>query len=175
MNVATKPPAHAGARNVPAPRIDYAEQSPELLKKFTELLVATRSGSIEESIRDLVNIRASQMNGCAFCLDMHVKQAKLHGERELRLHHLATWRDSTLFVPRERAALAWTEALTKLPEQGISDDIYERVLTQLSEKEISDLSFVVMVINSWNRLNVGFKTVPGSADAKFGLDKAGLN
>jgi AhpD family alkylhydroperoxidase len=174
MNVATKPPADAAAQKVPAPRVDYAEQSPELLKKFTELLVATRSSSIEEPIRDLVNIRASQMHGCAFCLDMHVKQAKLHGERELRLYHLATWRDSTLFVPRERAALAWTEVLTKLPEQGVPEDIYERVRTQLSEQEISDLSFVIMVINSWNRLNVGFKTVPGSADAKFGLDKAGL-
>ncbi|TJW32488.1 MAG: carboxymuconolactone decarboxylase family protein, partial [Mesorhizobium sp.] len=76
---------------------------------------------------------------------------------------------------RERAALAWTEVLTKLPDQGISDEIYERVRTQLSEKEISDLSFAVMLINSWNRLNVGFKTVPGSADGMYGLDKAGLN
>jgi AhpD family alkylhydroperoxidase len=174
MNVAKKRPAPGGAQKVPAPRINYAEHSPELLKKFTDVLAATRSSSIEESIRDLVNIRASQMNGCTFCLDMHVKQAKLHGERELRLHHLAAWRDSTLFAPRERAALAWTEVLTKLPEQGIPDEIYERVRTQLSEQEISDLSFVVMVINSWNRLNVGFRSVPGSADAKFGLDKAGL-
>jgi alkylhydroperoxidase family enzyme len=87
---------------------------------------------------------------------------------------LAAWRDSTLFAPRERPALAWTEILTKLPEQGVPDEIYERVRTQLSEKEISDLSFVVMVINSWNRLNVGFKSVPGSADAMFGLDKLGL-
>jgi AhpD family alkylhydroperoxidase len=174
MNIATKPSAHAGAQKVAGPRVNYAEQSPELLKKFTEVLAATRTSSIEESIRDLVNIRASQLNGCAFCLDMHVKQAKMHGERELRLYHLATWRDSTLFAPRERAALAWTEILTKLPEQGVPDDIYERVNTQLSEKEISDLSFIVMVINSWNRLNIGFKTVPGSADAKFGLEKAGL-
>jgi AhpD family alkylhydroperoxidase len=174
MNIATKPSAHAGAQKVAGPRVNYAEQSPELLKKFTEVLAATRTSSIEESIRDLVNNRASQLNGCAFCLDMHVKQAKMHGERELRLYHLATWRDSTLFAPRERAALAWTEILTKLPEQGVPDDIYERVNTQLSEKEISDLSFIVMVINSWNRLNIGFKTVPGSADAKFGLEKAGL-
>jgi AhpD family alkylhydroperoxidase len=174
MNIATKPSAHAGAQKVAGPRVNYPEQSPELLKKFTEVLAATRASSIEESIRDLVNIRASQLNGCAFCLDMHVKQAKMHGERELRLYHLATWRDSTLFAPRERAALAWTEILTKLPEQGVPDDIYERVRTQLSEKEISDLSFIVMVINSWNRLNIGCKTVPGSADAKFGLEKAGL-
>jgi AhpD family alkylhydroperoxidase len=174
MNIATKPSSHAEAQKASAPRINYAEQSPELLKKFTELLASLRSSSIEESIRDLVNIRASQLNGCAFCLDMHVKQARMHGERELRLHHLAAWRDSTLFGPRERAALAWTEILTKLPELGVSDEVYERVRTQLSEQEISDLSFAIMVINSWNRLNVGFRTVPGSADAKFGLDKAGL-
>jgi AhpD family alkylhydroperoxidase len=172
MNIATKPPVQAGARN--EPRVNWAEQSPELAKKFTEVVLALRTSSIEEPIRDLVNIRASQLNGCAFCLDMHVKQAKLHGERELRLYHVAAWRDSPLFAPRERAALAWTEALTRLPDQGVPDEIYDRVRTQLSEKEISDLSFAVMVINAWNRLNVGFKTTPGSADTLYGLDKAGL-
>lgn len=156
------------------PRLNYAEQSPDLLKKFTEFLATTREGSIEEPIRDLVAVRAAQLNGCGFCLDMHVKQAKMHGERELRLYHLASWRDSTLFVPRERAALAWTEALTKIPEQGVPDELFEKARTQLSEKEISDLTFVVMVVNAWNRLNVAFKTVPGSMDAKFGLAKAGL-
>ena len=173
MNIATKPAASAKTQN--GPRINWGEQSPDLVKKFTEVVLALRASSIEASIVDLVNIRASQLNGCSFCLDMHVKQAKMHGERELRLYHLAAWRDSTLFIPRERAALAWTEVLTKLPEQGVPDEIYDRVRTQLSEKEISDLSFAVMVINSWNRLNVGFKTVPGSADAIYGLDKAGLN
>ena len=98
----------------------------------------------------------------------------MHGERELRLHHLAIWRESTLFAPRERAALAWTEALTRLPEHGVSDDIYERVRTQFSEKELSDLTFEVTAINGWNRANVAFRTVPGSADKAFGLDKANL-
>lgn len=93
-------------------RLNYVQQSPELFKKFLELSNLLRSATIEESIRDLVSIRASQLNGCAFCLDMHVKEAHLHGERELRVHHLAAWRESTLFSPRERAALAWTEALT---------------------------------------------------------------
>ncbi|NLD70940.1 MAG: carboxymuconolactone decarboxylase family protein, partial [Limnobacter sp.] len=133
-----------------------------------------KAGSIEESICDLIAIRASQMNGCGFCLDMHVKQAKIHGERELRIHHLAAWRESTLFVPRERAALAWTEVLTRLPDQGVPDEIYERVRTQLSEKELSDLTFAVTTINAWNRINVGFKTVPGAYDKAFGLDKARL-
>jgi AhpD family alkylhydroperoxidase len=172
MNIATKPsPSHAGQDG---PRVNWPRQSPELAKKFTEVVTALRSSAIEESIIDLVNIRASHLNGCTFCLDIHIKQAKLHGERELRLYHLAAWRDSPLFTPRERAALAWTDVLTRLPDQGVPDEIYDRVRTQLSEKEISDLSFAVMVINGWNRLNVGFKTVPGSADAIYGLDRAAL-
>jgi AhpD family alkylhydroperoxidase len=155
-------------------RINYQEQSPELFKKLVELNAVIKQGAIEESILDLVAIRASQINGCGFCVDMHIKQATIHGERALRLHHLAAWRESTLFIPRERAALAWTEVLTRLPEQGVPDDIYERVRTQLSEKELSDLTFEVMAINAWNRINVAFKFVPGSYDKAFGLDKAHL-
>jgi AhpD family alkylhydroperoxidase len=155
-------------------RVNYVHQSPELLKKFVEFSNLLKEGSIEETIRDLVAIRASQLNGCGFCVDMHVKEAKIHGERELRIYHLPIWRESTLFVPRERAALAWTEVLTKLPEQGVPDDIYERVRTQLSEKEISDLTFAVMSINAWNRISIGFKAIPGSSDKAFGLDKAKL-
>ncbi|KQV90414.1 alkylhydroperoxidase [Massilia sp. Root351] len=155
-------------------RINYQEQSPELFKKLVELNTVIKQGAIEESILDLVAIRASQINGCGFCVDMHIKQATIHGERPLRLHHLAAWRESTLFIPRERAALAWTEVLTRLPEQGVPDDIYERVRTQLSEKELSDLTFEIMAINAWNRINVAFKFVPGSYDKAFGLDKAHL-
>lgn len=156
-------------------RVDYQQQSPELFKKFVEFNLLVKDSVIEESIRDLVAIRASQINGCAFCLDMHVKQATIHGERPLRLHHLASWRESQLFIPRERAALAWTEVLTQLPPQGVPDDIYDRVRTQLSEKEISDLTFAVMAINAWNRINVGFRTVPGTYDKAFGLEKAKLS
>ena len=156
-------------------RLNAAQQSPELFKKLIDLSMAETRGAIEEKIRDLVHIRASQINGCAFCLDMHVKEAKIHGETELRLYHIAIWRESNLFVPRERAALAWTEALTKLPEGGVPDEIYERVRGQLSEKEISDLTFLVMAINAWNRASIAFKAVPGSADKAYGLDKAGLN
>lgn len=155
-------------------RLNYIQQSPELFRKFMEFSTALKNTAVEDSIRDLVSIRASQLNGCGFCLDMHVKEARIHGERELRIHHLATWRESSLFAPRERAALAWAEALTKLPEHGLSDELYERVRTQLSEKELSDLTFDVMAINAWNRANVAFKTIPGSADKAFGLDKANL-
>ena len=155
-------------------RINYFHQSPELSKKFIELSTLLKDCAIEEPIRDLVNIRASQINGCGFCVDMHVKEARIHGERELRLHHVAIWRESTLFSPRERAALAWTEVLTTLPEHGVPDDIYERVRGQFSEKELSDLTFEIMAINGWNRANVAFRTVPGSSDKAFGLDKSNL-
>jgi len=155
-------------------RLNYIQQSPDLFKKFMEFSNTLSQGSIEQPIRDLVSVRASQMNGCGFCLDMHVKEARLHGERELRLHHVAVWRESTLFEPRERAALAWTEILTALPAHGVSDEIYTQVRAQFSERELSDLTFDVMAINGWNRANIAFKTVPGSADKAFGLDKANL-
>ncbi len=156
-------------------RIDFMQQSPGPTKKLVELEGLFKTSSIEASIQDLVTIRASQINGCAFCLDMHIKQATIHGERPLRIHHLPTWRESTLFSPRERASLAWAEALTQLPPQGVPDDLYERVRTQLSEQDISDLSFIVAAINAWNRINIGFKTIPGTRDKAYGLDKAGLD
>lgn len=156
-------------------RINYATQSPELLKKQTELTFAVKEGVVEKSILTLVDIRVSQMNGCAFCLDMHVKEAKIQGERELRVHHVAIWRESPLFEPRERAALAWAEALTRIAPEGVSDELFAHVRGQFSEKEISDLTFAVMTINAWNRLNVAFRGVPGSADKLYGLTKANLS
>lgn len=156
-------------------RINYAQQSPELFQKLQALSMALKDSAIEPKTRDLVTLRASQMNGCAFCVDMHVKEARIHGESELRLHHVAIWRESPLFAPRERAALAWTEVLTRLPEQGVPDDIFEHVRAQFSEKELSDLTFAVMAINAWNRAGIAFRTVPGSADKAYGLDKAGLH
>jgi len=106
---------------------------------------------------------------------MHVKEAKLAGERELRLHHVAVWRESPLFTAKEKAILEWTEALTRLSPEGVPDALFQRVRGQLSEKELADLSFLVVAINGWNRLGVAFQSVPGSADAQYGLDKAGLS
>ena len=169
-----QPKPDAGSPTGPAQRLNYALQSPQAVKKLSELGAVLASGSIEESIRDLVEIRASQLNGCAFCIDMHVKKAKIHGERELRLHHVAAWRESHLFTPRERASLAWTEVITRLPDGGVPDEVYTRVRGELSEKEIADLTFVVVAINAWNRLSVAFRTVPGSLDELYGLAKAGL-
>ena len=155
-------------------RLSYSERSPALFRKFLDFSMALQASSIEQPLRTLVEIRASQINGCAFCLDMHVKQARIHGERELRVHHVAIWRESPLFTPRERAALAWTEVLTRIPEEGVSDALYDRVRTQLSDKELSDLTFEIIAINGWNRANVAFRSVPGTLDKPYGLDKAGL-
>ena len=156
-------------------RLNYFELSPELSKKVLDLSKAVADGSLGHTIIDLVNIRGSQINGCAFCLDMHVKEAKIHGENELRLYHVPIWRESTLFSERERAALEWTEAVTRLSDDGISDDVYERVSSQFSEAEISELTFAVGVINMWNRLNISFRAVPGSFDEMLGLTKSGLS
>jgi len=156
-------------------RLNYMQQSPEFFKKLMEFNNVQQDCAIETAILDLVHIRASQLNGCGFCVDMHVKEAKIHGERELRIYHLPIWRESTLFNPRERAALEWTEIVTRLPEHGIPDEVYNRVREQFSEKEISDLTFSITIINNWNRLSISFKNVPGSADAAYGLTKAGLN
>ena len=155
-------------------RPNFMNVSDELTKKFAEFSHATKKGSIEPQLHDLVNIRASQLNGCAFCLDMHAKEAALHGIGELRLHHVAVWRESKQFTPRERAALAWTEALTRLPEHGVSDELYEQVRQELSEKELSDLSFIIMAINGWNRIVAACHPEPGGLDRAYGLDKAPL-
>jgi AhpD family alkylhydroperoxidase len=155
-------------------RLDYYSQSPELAKKLSELSMALKHGSLGNTLVDLVNIRASQLNGCAFCLDMHTKEAKIHGERELRIYHIPIWRESTLFSETERAVLEWTEAVTKLSGHWVADDVYDRVRAELSEAQISELTFAVGVINIWNRLDVAFKTVPGSTDEQLGLTKAGL-
>ena len=157
------------------PRLNYAEQSPELIKKLQELSMAIdKTGHIEPLTGFLVDIRASQINACAFCLDMHVKQAKLHGERELRLYHVAIWRESPLFTPKERAALALTEALTQIAPTGVCDELYDEMRAQFDESQLSTLVFRIMTINAWNRANVAFRTTPGVLDKAYGLDKAGL-
>jgi len=155
------------------PRINYNQHSPELVKKLFELSQLSAHGSLGPTIIDLAHIRASQLNGCAFCLDMHVKEAKIHGERELRLYHIAIWRESPLFSDKERAALEWTEVVTRL-SAPIPDSLYEQVHAHLSEKELSELTFAIGIINFWNRLNISSPTTPGSLDTMLGLTKADL-
>ncbi|MDA7417411.1 carboxymuconolactone decarboxylase family protein [Xenophilus arseniciresistens] len=153
-------------------RLNAMQQGPELFKKLGEFSQLAKKGPIEAGLLYLIELRASQLNGCAFCADMHIKQAKIHGEGELRLHHVAIWRESPLFGARERAALAWTEVLTQLSPQGVPDADYAAAREQFSEQELVVLTHNVMGINAWNRLNVAFRTIPGSLDKAFGLDKA---
>ncbi len=155
-----------------SPRLDYMQTSPDLFRKYLAFGMACK---LDQGLALLVDIRASQLNGCAFCLDMHVKQARLHGERELRLHHLTIWRESTLFTPQERMALAWTEALTRIQGEGVPDELYAAAREHFEDTELSELTFRVVAINGWNRLNVAFRNLPGSKDQMFGLDKAGLH
>ncbi len=154
-------------------RLNYAALSNEQMKIQSSMSALGRK-SLGNKLIDLVEIRVSQINGCAFCLDMHVKEAKIHGENELRVYHISVWRESPLFSAKERAALEWAEAVTKLGEHGVSDEIYQQALAQFSEKELSDLTFAIASINSWNRLAISFRIVPGSLDKFYGLEKSGL-
>ena len=156
-------------------RLDYYKSSPDAARKYVEFNNLLHNKPFLAQHGHLVTLRASQINGCAFCVDMHVKEAKIHGERELRLHHVTVWRESTLFSAKERAILEWTEALTQLGAHGVSDAIFDSVRAELSDEELADLSFLIVAINGWNRLSVAFRAVPGSADKFYGLDKAGLS
>jgi AhpD family alkylhydroperoxidase len=155
-------------------RVNYYQAAADLSQKYMEFSNALKKHPLVRELGDLVNLRASQLNGCAFCVDMHSKEAKIHGERELRLYHVATWWESPLFSEREKAALAWTEIVTHLPPHGVPDDAYEKARAHFNEEELSVLTLQIVGINGWNRLSVSFRPEPGSADAAFGLDKAGL-
>lgn len=155
-------------------RLNYQQLSPQATNAAFAFSKAVDSADLNKNLTDLVRIRASQLNGCMFCLDMHTKEAYIHGEKPLRLHHLPTWRESPLFTDRERAALEWTELLTQPGKHGAEDSDYQAALKHFSEKELSDLTFVVATINAWNRLGIAFRNTPGALDKLLGLDKAGL-
>ncbi|MGY5957154.1 carboxymuconolactone decarboxylase family protein [Kosakonia sp. BK9b] len=155
-------------------RINIFQLAPALIKSLSDASQASHDSSLDSSIKDLVDIRASQLNGCTFCLDMHVKQARIHGERELRLYHLAVWRESPLFTAKERAALALTESLTRPSEHGVTDTLYREVREHFSEVELSELTFAIAIINSWNRVMLLQQTAPGTYDSAYGLERAQL-
>lgn len=142
-------------------RMDYKEVQPAIEALLSLGNYAGENG-LEQSLLDLMLVRASQINRCAYCLDMHTKDARASGETEQRLYGLNAWRDTPYYSDRERAALAWTEAVTRLGENGVPDEVYEQVRRQFSEQEIVGLTMAVIAINSWNRLNLSLQfTVPG--------------
>jgi AhpD family alkylhydroperoxidase len=132
--------------------------APQGIQKMVELEDHLRNSGLEYSLYELVKMRASQINGCAFCLHMHSKDARAAGETEERLYLLSAWRESSLYTPRERAALAWTEALTLISQTGAPDADYEGLKPHLSESEIVNLTLLIGLINSWNRLAVGLRS-----------------
>jgi AhpD family alkylhydroperoxidase len=144
------------------PRLDYSKASAEAVKAMRGLESAIARGSIERPLIELVKMRASQINGCAYCLDMHSKDARAAGESEQRLYVLDAWRESPFYTPRERVALAWTETLTRVAETRVPDAEYEAARSEFSEQELMDLTLVVVTINGWNRICVGFRVVPGT-------------
>jgi AhpD family alkylhydroperoxidase len=144
------------------PRLDYYSASPKAMKAMIAMEALTSSLSIEQGLLHLIKIRASQLNGCAFCTDMHSVDARRLGESDRRLYSIVVWRDSNFFNPRERAALAWTEAVTLLSESHVPDDVYAQTREQFSEGELVDLTIAVTTINSWNRLAVSFRQTPSA-------------
>ena len=141
------------------PRLNAFAAAPALMKSWLDFSRGLHECGLEASLMDLVVTCASQINSCAFCLDMHTLDARKRGETEQRLYLLAAWRDSPLFGDRERAALAWTEALTLLPQTRAPDDIYDALRAQFTEEEQVKLTLLIVAINGWNRINVGFRAV----------------
>ena len=141
-------------------RIDAAAAAPGAMQALMGVEDYIRTCGLEGSLIELVKMRASQINGCAFCLDMHSKDARKAGETEQRLYLLNAWHESTLYSPRERAALAWTDALTRVSETHAPDAVFEELRRHFDEKEMADLTTLIAQINSWNRLAIGFRFQP---------------
>ena len=144
------------------PRIEYRKVAPGAMEAMSGLERYVASSDLERSLLELVKLRASQINGCAYCIDMHTKDARARGESEQRLYALSAWRETPFYSERERAALAWTEAVTLVADGQVPDEVYEQVRQQFSEKELVDLTLAVVAINGWNRLAISFRTVPGT-------------
>lgn len=143
-------------------RIAYAKVAPEALRAHYTLEEYVRGCGLEHPLLELVKTRASQLNGCAYCIDMHTKDARAAGEKEQRLYALGAWREAPFYSPRERAALAWTEAVTLVSQTHVPDEVYREAREHFSEKELVDLTMAVVAINGWNRLAISFRTVPGT-------------
>ena len=143
-------------------RLDYRTTLPEASQAMSALERVVSSSTLEPELRELVKLRASQINGCAYCVDMHTKDARAMGEDEQRLHLVSVWREAPSLTDRERAALAWTEALTLLPETGAPDETYEAMAAEFDPAEQVALTLAIIAINGWNRLAVGFRQPVGS-------------
>jgi len=148
------------------PRIDISKYIASGMGRAMLTLSAEAQKRVEPRLFHLVEIRASQINGCAYCIDMHTKEARLAGETEQRIYALNAWRETPFFTERERAALEWTESVTRVADTHVPDEVFERAAAQFDEEELVALTFAVVVINSWNRLSVSFRPIVGSYQPK---------
>lgn len=153
-------------------RIDYQKYGKNALRLMLEMEAAIRHSGLEPSLMELVKMRASQMNGCAYCLDMHSKDARAAGETEQRLYGLNAWEEAPYYTDRERAALKWTEALTNIQQGHVPDAVFEEVRKHFSEEELVNLTLAVNQINSWNRLAISFRAEPGKYQPARHVEKA---
>jgi AhpD family alkylhydroperoxidase len=142
-------------------RLDYTKASLEAYQAMVQIEGVVRRSGIDPKLLELIKIRASQMNGCAFCIDMHTKDARFKGEDEQRIYALDAWRDTPFFTERERAALAWTEALTNIQVGHAPDAVYQQLSRNFTEPDIVNLTLAITTINAWNRIAIGFRLVPG--------------
>jgi AhpD family alkylhydroperoxidase len=142
------------------PRMNFYQAAPETIKALTAVEIQIQSSGLEQSLIELVRTRASQINGCTFCINMHTQDARKHGETEQRLYLLNAWREAPVYNDRERAALAWTEAVTLISETHAPDDAYEELRKRFSEADIVNLTILIGTINAWNRLAISFRAVP---------------
>lgn len=142
-------------------RIDFPHASPEAFKALLHVEQQIHRSGLEPSLLELVKMRASQINGCAYCLDMHSKDARALGETEQRLHVLPAWREAPFYSERERAALAWTEAMTRIADGGVPDEVYAEARRHFDEKALVDLALAVVAINAWNRMAIAFRSDVG--------------
>ena len=145
------------------PRLDYSKAAPSALQAMLAISDTVQKSGLEHSLLNLVTTRASQINGCALCIDMHVREAKAAGETDQRLNLLVAWREVNIYSERECAALRWTELLTRLADNHVEDEDFTAAREEFSESELANLTLAIVVINGWNRFNVGFKVPPGFA------------
>ena len=147
------------------PRLDYMKASGGATRALFGLEIYLHGCGLEHGLLHLVKLRASQLNGCAYCIDMHSKDARAGGETEQRLYLLDAWREAPFYTDRERAALAWTEAVTKVTEGHVPDEVFEEVRGQFNDKELADLTMAIASINAWNRMGISFRATPGDYQA----------
>ena len=148
-----------------AERLNYGKAFPEGVHAVLNLEKIIRSSGLEPSLLELVKTRASQMNGCAYCIDMHTKDARAAGETEQRLFALTAWRETPFFTPSERAALAWTEAITNIQQGHAGDEVFEQVRSEFNEADLVKLTLAITQINAWNRIAIAFRSEPGTYQA----------